>query len=242
MNSSIRVCLGVLNICYFPGNLKKTILAQKGTLGFDWNQHIWKAKINCNGLYELLGTYEGSLGICVYNLEAVLQVVLLSPKNRKKSGNNWIDAPDIVSKRLASNNLLKILYKDCLESVLQKRWKLCKCTPSEEVLRFIIILFYFSLFFHWKRCWMLVWKYYDWHYHYYPEASQSVGGIAAKKTCTCWLAAFHLMLAFFFFVLIFLWVYLKIFTYIFTYIYIHIRMNIHTCSVLCEYMHIVYRC
>ena len=166
--------------------------------------------------------------------------MLLSPKNRKKSVNNCIDAPDIVSKRLASNNLLKILYKYCLEfyksdgscvNVLQAK----RCYGS-------FILFYFSLLFHWKRCWMLIWKYYDWHYHYYPEASQSVGGIAAKKTCTCWLAAFHLMLAFFFFVLIFLWVYLKIFTYIFTYIYIHIRMNIHTCSVLCEYMHIVYWC
>ena len=120
LNSPIRVCFGVLNIRYFAGNLKKTILARKGTLGFDWNEHILKAKINCNGLYELLGTYEGSLGMCVYNFEAVLQVVLLSPKNRKKSGNNWIDAPDIVSKRLASNNLLKILYKDCLESVFQK--------------------------------------------------------------------------------------------------------------------------
>ena len=238
MNSSIWVCLGLLNICYFPGNLKKTILTQKGTLGFDWNEQILKAKINCNGLYELLGTYEGSLGICVYNFEAVLQVVLLSPKNRKKSGNNWIDAPDIVSKRLASNNLLKILYKDCLESVLQKRWKLCKCAPSEEV-RVILFFIIFSLETMLNVSLEILWLTLS---LCYPEASQSVGGIAAKKNCTCWLAAFHLMLTFFFFALIFLWVYLKIFTYIFTYIYINIRMNVHTCSVLCEYMHIVYRC
>ena len=123
---------------------KKRFWHKKDTLGFDWNEHNLKAKINCNGLYELLGTYEGSLGICVHNFEAVLQVVLLSPKNRKKSENNWIDAPDIVSKRLASNNLLKILYKDCLESVLQKRWKLCKCAPSEEV-RVILFFIIFSL-------------------------------------------------------------------------------------------------
>jgi hypothetical protein len=89
LSSSIRACFRVLSTHYFAGNLKWTIFSQKGTLAFDWNERFVTAKMKCNELYELLGTYEGSMGAGLYysgHCEGVLAALQM---NRQNSRNNW---------------------------------------------------------------------------------------------------------------------------------------------------------